>query len=141
VHADDQERNHVCSWHRFQECRSSPGHSNREAVMQISPGLSRRAATLGLSCRKEHNPNGVASLANRPSRSGRNVEPYAATLELKIWRNPGGVAIVWIPLPRVAAKRGNPGLSFVTASRYDRDSGLDQNSFVHDSSPARDHTD
>jgi len=28
------------------------------------------------------------------------------------------------PLPRVAAKRGNRGLSFVTASRYDREYGL-----------------
>ena len=73
----------------------------REAVAEVSPGLPRLAATLG----KEHQ---ARLEPQRGSIGSTNGKPAPTPL---------GLSRMHILFPRVAAKRGNPGLNAVTASR------------------------
>lgn len=74
--------------------------NNREAVTQPSPGLPRFVATLGLESSNLRQPRrGCAGFENNTTPMG-----LSSLLQLN---------------PRVAARRGNPGLSYVTALRLD----------------------
>ena len=64
----------------------------------------------------------VAQLHNRDAVTnhspGLPLRGYPGKAQIEV-RNPVGVvAVVPISVPGVAAKRGNPGLCYVTASRY-----------------------
>lgn len=88
----------------------------REAVTQISPGLPRPAATLGRGF-NDGNPDWVAPAF------GRELGPRSSTFwpdrnsRCATAATPLGLSTFLLPKPRVAAMRGNPGLSCETASR------------------------
>jgi len=99
----------------------------REAVMDHSPGLPRFAATLGTESGNDRNPNGVVTLLGQTVCLVEKLEVYidyrlealfvlwlirALPLIMRaIRRNPVGVEGSHVDgFPRVAAKRGNPGL-------------------------------
>src|SRR5438132_9575710 len=92
--------------------------SNREAVMQLSPGLPRFAPTLGSSCRSRVTPTGLRLLrkSNDGFKPERETESRSLPEPEELTRPRWGCNVSTL-LPRVAAKRDNPGLCFVTASR------------------------
>jgi peptidyl-prolyl cis-trans isomerase B (cyclophilin B) len=93
--------------------KSKANRLYREAVTLISPGLPRFAATLGR-WSNDGNPNGVAPILDR------GLGPWSSMLrDVRFARDatPLGLACFLRGNPRVAARRGNPGLSGKTASR------------------------
>lgn len=75
------------------------GKHYREAVTATAQGCRASPTTLGKESENIINPNGVVS--------GSGYTGH----------NPVGVGPLGNPVPRVAAKRDNPGLCYVTASR------------------------
>jgi len=81
--------------------------------------LPRFAATLGNQGRKGSNPiGGCVGSAAFAAHNGNRLQANETNYSVRKRHNPFGVETVRHFFPRVAAKRGNPGLCDVTASRY-----------------------